>query len=495
MNRRPFRSLTAPAIALAAVFALAPLVALPAWAYLVKTNARPVAPALGYAAAPYDSYMLVWAEDRGTGTGLDIYGIRLTASGIGQGYEVPIIVSPGNQSDPTLAYNERIREFMLIYTDDSGGAVEPPVPGGLPTPGGGSTPGLPTPVSGTPPVPPPPPFDVEAGAIDQPALLLEGDAIAQSAPLNLDSGANDQPPGTPPGFPTQPGPTATPGGPPPATGTTGSRDLYGTFISPGGQRMSQIFQVVASPADDTYPDLAYMPREGREDLLVLAWREVTGVDASVSSMTFTSYGHFYSPSIKRNVVTGGDLGRPSVAAEIPSQEFLVVWSQTPTDDPARDLFARRLQSNGVPYGAPIRIERSKAPVDDVYPSLGSMGPDGGFVVTWERRDGASAPDIQSRRLTRNGVPYRNQNTPAGGAAFSFAPDVSSSYRNSTLLAWLDRNAASDHSILIAEVTRDGRRIGPARLVVQGGTGPSALTPVAPPGFPTLPPLPTPVPTP
>ncbi len=467
MNRRHRRPLAAAAFAACAALALAALAARPAWAYLIKTNARPVAPALGYAPS-YDSYLLVWAEDRGTGTGLDLYGIRLTSSGIGQGYEVPIVVAPGNQSDPALAFSQQVGEFMVVYTDDSGGAAEPPSPGGtpgLPTPGG-PTPALPTP-GATSPVPPPPPL-----------ALAEGGVV-------------DQPPGTPPGFPTAPGPTATPGAPPPAVPGTASRNLYGTFVSIGGQRVSQIFQIVSSPADDTYPDLAYMPRGGRGDRIALVWREVTGVDASISGMELTPYGRFFMLGAKRNVVTGGDLGRPSVAAEVPSGEYLVVWSQTPTDDPTRDVFARRLNSNAFPYGAPIRIEQSKAPVDDVYPSLGSLGPYGGFLVAWERRDGTNAPDIQARRLNRSGVPYRNQNTLAGGPAFSFAPDVASSDRTSTLVAWVDRNAASDHSIMIAEVTRDGRRIGPERLVVQGGAGPSALTPVAPPGFPTLPPLPTP----
>ncbi|MCE7939270.1 MAG: hypothetical protein DYG90_11955, partial [Chloroflexi bacterium CFX6] len=138
--------MAAAAFAACAALALAALAARPAWAYLIKTNARPVAPALGYAPS-YDSYLLVWAEDRGTGTGLDLYGIRLTSSGIGQGYEVPIVVAPGNQSDPALAFSQQVGEFMVVYTDDSGGAAEPPSPGGtpgLPTPGG-PTPALPTP--------------------------------------------------------------------------------------------------------------------------------------------------------------------------------------------------------------------------------------------------------------------------------------------------------------------------------------------------------------
>ena len=66
-------------------------------------------------------------------------------------------------------------------------------------------------------------------------------------------------------------------------------------------------------------------------------------------------------------------------------------------------------------------------------------------------------------------------------------------RSTLLLVWLDRNAAGDHSVIGAEVTRDGRRVGPERILVQGGTGPGGVTPVPPHGFPSPPPPPPPIP--
>lgn len=521
MRKRHLSVLIAPVL-VAAVLAA---VAQPAFAYLIQTNARPVAPAVAYATR-YGTYLMVWAEDRGTGTGMDLYAARLTQSGIVQGYEVPVIVAAGNQSDPTLAYSEQINEFMLAFTDDSGGQ-EPgsPMTPGIPTP---PNPGLPTPVPGpggataTVPVPPPPPLmgwtagsgiaggrvaeaRIPAGLIQlahglAPAGLIQQAPAGDAADLVLGTGDGrldapggpDQPP-TPPGQTATPGPSATPSGPIPPT-SPGSRDIYGTFLSVGGQRVSQVFPIVASPADDTYPGLSYMPRPGGGDKIGMVWREVNGVDTSISSMQLTPFGRFFTIGQKGNVVSGGDLGRPSIAAEVNNGEYLVVWSQTPTDDPARDIFARRLNSNAFPYRPIIRLVTTKAPVDDVYPSVGSLfSAGGGYLLAWEQRTGGAAPDIQTRRLNQNGIPYSNVNALAGGPAFSFAPSVSSTIQNSTLVVWVDRNAASDNSIMAAVVTRDGRRNGPERVVVQGGTGPSALTPVAPPGFPTLPPPPLPTP--
>jgi hypothetical protein len=61
-----------------------------------------------------------------------------------------------------------------------------------------------------------------------------------------------------------------------------------------------------------------------------------------------------------------------------------------------------------------------------------------------------------------------------------------------LLAWIDRNPASDHSIIGTQITRDGRQVGPYRTLVLGGAGPGGVTPVPPPpGFPTVPPIPPP----
>jgi len=496
---------------LSALAALALITSLvqPAFAYLITTHARPLAPAIAYA-APFGSYLMVWAEDRGTGTGLDVYAARLNPNGIVQGYDVPVIVAPGNQSDPTLAFSEQVDQFMLVYTDDSGGAGNPsgnPTPG-LPIPGTPTGPGT-TATPPPPPGPPPPPF--AAGRVDRlaPAGPLPGGALSAgmvvlpspgdpaAGPEPRDGRDADQPP--PPPFQTAtPGPTATPGGnPPPPVAQPGSRDLYGTFLAVNGVRASVIFPVVLSPADDTYPDLAYMWRgrtDGLGDRIALVWREVTGVDSAIKALEIIPYGRFFDPYDRPDtVVAGGDLGRPSVAAEVTQGEYLVVWSQTPTDDPARDLYGRRLNANAFPYRPIIRLVTAKAPIDDVYPSVGSLFGAGGYVLAWERRDGANGPDIQTRRLNVNGIPYRNVNALAGGAAFSFAPDASSTLRDDTLVVWIDRNAASDHSIMAARVTKDGRRIGPERLVVQGGVGPNALTPVAPPGFPTLPPPPLPTP--
>ena len=66
-------------------------------------------------------------------------------------------------------------------------------------------------------------------------------------------------------------------GPPAPPTAAGARDLYGVWISPGGIRVTQIFAIVTSPADDTYPDLGYLVRNGSEEF-ALTWREVTGVN-------------------------------------------------------------------------------------------------------------------------------------------------------------------------------------------------------------------------
>ncbi len=491
------------------------LTARSAMAAPVATTGRPLAPAIGFAPT-YNTYLLVWAEDRGLGTGLDIYAARTTASGIVVGYEFPIVVAPGDQSDPALAFSERLNDYLVMFTTD--GLVGPPNPEstpGLPPPGSTSTPMFPT--------PPPPPIPFGAGVAEHPgggmadpslgltehpgggpadpSLGLTWAAIPGDAHLALAGvqGNPDQPPPPPtpppPGQPTATtvpgGPTVTPGVPPPVT-STGQRDIYGTWVTASGQRVSNIFAVIASPADDTYPALASFRRSVNDERFALVWREVTGTAVALSVYEFLGGPGYYIvwDSAKGNVAGGGDQGRPSVAVES-SGEYMVTWAQTQAGADNRDILGRRLNANAWPYGA-ARVLMD-GPADQVYPSIGAIRSSGGYLMVWEERTPGAVPDIRTRRLNRNGVAYGAAYTLAGGPPFSFAPTLPTTDRSSLLLGWLDRNAASDLSIMGAEVTREGRRVGPERVLVQGGSGPGGLTPAPPPPFPTPPPPPPPIP--
>ena len=530
--------------------AVLPSVALRASAAgVVFTAGRPVAPAVAFA-PNNNSHLLVWAEDKGTGNGLDLFALRLAASGLPTGREIPVIVGPGNQSDPALIFNDRLNQFMLVYTDDTSGT-------------GGGVPGVPTPVPPpipgppSPPLPPPPiPLDLDgtAGreAMDISRALAEGrdagilgsidslndsaietdfDSTVQSSAQSdepftaqstthsivtdsmpavirdtrTDGGAvaptldeetirrailgtsrSLQPPPPPPPSTAVP---PTPGAPPPPPVAPGSRDIHGVWLSTYGTRTSITFPIVTAPSDDTFPDITYRPNPGT-DQYILAWREVNGVDVALASVRLRGTGHFFYVDFKRTVVTGGDIGRPSVAAEFGKGEYFVAWSQTPKDAAARNVYGRLLNTNGVPYRAAYAVAASAA--DQVYPSLASLGSSGGYILVWEERNAGDPPDIKTRRLNVNARPYRSHYSLAGGTPFSFAPDVSTSGAFSTLVVWLDRNAAGDHSILSAEINQSGRRLGPERLVVQGGMGPAGVTPVLPPApGPPVPPPPVP----
>jgi hypothetical protein len=249
------------------------------------------------------------------------------------------------------------------------------------------------------------------------------------------------------------------------------------------------FPIIASPADETFPSLAYR-FTGATDQWVLVWREVVGLTASIRTVEITGYGRgmvFSSPI--NTVVSGADHGRPSVASNH-AGEFLVAWSQTETGRIDRDIVARRLNANAFPVGGLLSLVDSAA--DQVYPSLGSLADTGDYLVAWEERAAGAPPDIRIRRLNRNGIPLRTSYDVAGGPPFSFAPSLPTTDQPTLLLVWLDRNPASDHSVIGAELNREGRRLGPEREIIAGGAG-TNLTPVPPPipGFPTMPPLPPP----
>jgi len=520
------RMLTGALVALAAI--VPALVASAQGGGPVPTAGKPLAPAVAFANRA-NTHMLVWAEDKGGGTGLDLYAVRLSATGVRIGSEIEVLVGPGNQSDPGLIYNERLNQFLLVYTDDSGGAagdpgrptpVLPPIPGptapplppipmpALPdglAPGEGGAPDREDSGASAGGVLVPPHVVVPAGSVSTDSEVIGDRAMAFDAegsprsdneatyvlgePIGIGSDLPNQPPppppppGTPaPTAPPPPGATAGPPAPPPVT--PGSRDIYGTWLTTYGLRTTNTFAIVSAPSDDTYPDITYYTT-GSIDQYVLVWREVNGVDVQIVSSRLRGSGYFFIVDAKRNVVMGADLGRPSIAAEAASGEYLVAWAQTPKDGAERNIHARQLNSNGVPYKPVFALADGVA--DEVYPSLASLGAFGGYLAVWEQRLPGEPPDIQTRRLNFSGRPYRTSYALAGGAQFSFAPDVATSGATSTLVVWLDRNAAGDHSVLAAEVSRQGRRLGPERVVVSGGMGPGGVTPVVPgPGFPTPP---------
>lgn len=497
---------------LASIVGLALAAAAPALASpnaQLPVSGRPISPAIAFAPNSYTN-LLVWAEDTGAGTGLDLYGLRLSASGLPTGRIVPVLVAPGNQSDPALIFSPRVNEYFLVFTDDSGSL------GGVP--GSNPTSGLPipgqTPVAPPPPLPTPVPLArltlgpiVDVSGL-QPHASAAGLAPAgvvgqvgdgTDAPVGSNVAGDDagvygraplqgpSPTFPPPGTPAPGGPGSTPI--PPTT--PGSRDIYGTFLSTYGTRTSVVFPLVTSPADETFPDITFR-MTAASDRYVLVWRKVTGLDVALASVELEGVGRYFYVKYERVVVAGTDIGRPSVAAEPNAGEYMVVWSETPKDQPERDIFGRRMNNNAVPYKPVVKI--ATGPSDQVYPTISSLGPYGGYLAAWEERTGAESPDVKIRRLNINGIPYGYQSAVAGGPAFSFSPDLASTDSVGTVIVWLDRNAAGDHSILSAQLNRDGRRIGPDRLVVRGGTGPGAVTPVVPgPGFPTPPAPPPPLP--
>ena len=519
------------------------------------STGRPLTPAIAYAENT-NTHLMVWAEDTGSGTGLDLYAMRLSATGLPTGRVIPVIVSAGNQSDPALVFNRRLNEFLLVYTDDavsSGvaptppGPVQPPIPGTpqptpptLPTPNpllftgdlgaayeaaievgldgeatmlvgpGGRIPlssavageGATRSVAGASVVRLSEAAVTSASVIDEPAAMaVDLGTAAKIVPAIVADGsgllslAEDTAPNQatatvpPPSTPVPGGPGNPPGGP--GGPVSGSRDIAGVWLSSYGTIVSNFFTIVSSPGDDTYPDIDFRPGFNTDDY-ALVWREVVGTDVTLSQMRMRGLGRYFTLDPKRTIVTGVDIGRPSVAADWQGGEWLVVWAETPKDTATRDIFGKRLNSNAFPYRPVFRVVGGAA--DQTSPTVASVSDQGGYLLSWEERNAADPPDIRIRRLNSNGYPWRPQYALAGGPAFSFAPDLAPTrVRAETLIVWLERNAAGDHEIITARLNRDGRRMGPERVIVIGGVG-GGVTPIPPPpnpGQPTPPPLPTP----
>lgn len=513
---------------------------------------RPVAPAVGFA-VNNNSHLLVWAEDRGTGTGLDLYSLRLSSSGLPSGRVVPLLVAPGNQSDPSLVFSTRLNEFFLVYTDDGTGGGGPgatptsnvPIP---PIPG---TPG-PTPTAGpTQPPLPPIPFardrgetrvlpldpaaalvlgadaqgqdaearwldaDVEAdldAAFDNAAFLagvsraearglqagvvaLAGDDGALTPLSGLEGLAALQPPPVPtPGPSPTAGPTITPGGP---TATPGGPVTPGPPAAGSRNLRGTFVSTYGHRLTNTFGIIESPADDTFPD---------------ISLLEFASTDQY---ALVWREVNGVDAQLSVVRLRGQGHWFVVDYKNTVVTgsdisrpsvaaDPVEGAYlvswAETPQGEAARDVYGRRLNRNAAPYrptfglasgpeDQVYPSLASLGSFGGYLLAWEQRDGVNPPDIQTRQLNRNGYPYRSQYALAGGPEYTFSPNVSSTDFVTTLTIWLERNAAGDHSILTQEVNRSGRPNGPLRVAVVGGASTAPLTPVPPVNTPPVPPIP------
>jgi hypothetical protein len=176
-----------------------------------------------------------------------------------------------------------------------------------------------------------------------------------------------------------------------------SKRLFANGLPQGGAARGGVGVISNSYASATGrhdPALTYNP-DGQEYYLV--WSEAAaGQGQDIMGVRVSSAG--YGRGSPRVLAGGpGDQTHPAIAYNPTEQGYLLVWQDDSRD--IDDIWGMRLRGNGIPSGKPFAMVQGLSNAQD--PTVARRGT--GFLVAWvDDRDGNS--DIYARRLNANGLP-------------------------------------------------------------------------------------------
>ncbi|WP_224365732.1 Ig-like domain-containing protein [Hyalangium versicolor] len=291
------------------------------------------------------NYLVVWQDNRGSG--FDLYGVRVSASGtVLDSAGVLISGATGHQRNPAVAFDGT--NYLVVWEDTRNGPTSD-IFGARVSPAGTmlDTTGL--------------PLCQRFSPQEHPAVAFDG--------TNYLVVWDD-------------------------SGTSAARDIYGTRVSKSGSVLDPLFFGISTDANDqSMPALAF---DGTNYLV--AWSDLR------NNSTADVYGARVSRTGAVLDTAGVQLASGTEAQTDPALAFdgtnyLLVWSDYQSF-PSSNLFARRVRTTGIPLdAAPIAV--STAPGHQQQPSVVFDGTD--FLIAWQDGRGGTDLDLYAGRVSRSGT--------------------------------------------------------------------------------------------
>jgi hypothetical protein len=299
------------------------------------------------AAVAFDgtNYLVVWQDDRGSG--FDLYGIRVSGTGtVLDASAIVLAAATGHQRNPAVAFDGT--NYLVVW-EDTRTSFTPDIHGTRVSP---------------------------AGAVLDPAgLTLCTRSNAQEHPALAFDGTNyllvwDD------------------------SGTSSSRDIYGTRVSKAGAVLDPSFLGISTNASDqASPTLAF---DGTNYLVVWSdWRnsgasDVFGARVSRAGVVLDTAGLS---------IAGGTDAQIDPAIAFDGTNYLVAWADFRTF-PHSNLFARRVRPAGTLVdGTALTV--SSAVGHQQAPSVAFNGTD--FLVAWQDERSGTQIDLYAARVTSGGI--------------------------------------------------------------------------------------------
>jgi hypothetical protein len=249
----------------------------------------------------------------------------------------------------------------------------------------------------------------------------------------------------------------------------GSGDVFARrFDAAGNPQGGELLVNTSAAGYQRMPSVA----TGAGGSFVVAWvsPELDG-NADVFARRFDAAGIAQGSEFLVNTYTTGYQGRPSVAMDA-SGNFVVAW-WSPN---LADIFARRFDAAGVAQGGEIQVNASD-PFAELPPSA-AMGPDGSFVVAWQRDDpSGDARYVSARRFDAAGVAQGGDlQVLVGSRQADISTSVAMDAMGRFVVAWVDDQRGDDNGEIFAQRFDVAQSLSIDEVAVtEGGPGTATAT--------------------
>ncbi|MBN2588559.1 MAG: hypothetical protein JXA96_01755 [Sedimentisphaerales bacterium] len=182
-------------------------------------------------------------------------------------------------------------------------------------------------------------------------------------------------------------------------------------------------------------DIAALPSGG----FIVSWSSYFGTSDKSNDIFCRIFEPNCSPvgnEFQINQITTGNQTEPSIAVKTPD-EVIVVWQGFGSDEERFDIFAQRIDTNGLPIGDELHVNNMIIENDQICPEI-AISNSGSFVIVWESETDPNSTSICCRRFDNNGTALGNE--------FQVSTDPDSRYPNIAMdpngnftVVWIEGN--------------------------------------------------------
>ncbi len=189
-------------------------------------------------------------------------------------------------------------------------------------------------------------------------------------------------------------------------------------------------------------DIAAIPNGG----FVVSWSSYYGTSGRSNDIFCRVFEPNCSPvgnEFQINQITTGNQTEPSVAAKN-SDEFIAAWQGYVSEEDGFDIFAQRMDTNGLPIGSELHVNNKINSNDQTCPNI-AMNNNGSFVIVWDSETDMNSTVICGRRYNNEGTAIGDEFQVSTGNDSRY-PNVAIDSNGNFTIAWIE-GSKTNYSIM------------------------------------------------